>query len=125
MTGAGWDPVEAFTGGDRTRSHHLRRNLATIAEHADDPRVRRLVEEVLAGRRTVRELVRDEAFEAVLDSGMAAFAERWQELSVEERAELVREGQQQEAARREAEGLPPLDEPPAQPGDSPLLRAEK
>ena len=124
MNDAAWDPIAAFTRGDPVRSAYLRRNLTQIRDSTDDRHVQRLVAEVLDGRRSVRELVRDEAFEAQMNRGMATFAEQWEALSPEERAELVRAGQQQEDARREAEGLPPTDEPPARVGDSPLLREE-
>jgi hypothetical protein len=119
-----WDPIAAFTRGDSMRSTYLRRNLTQIRDTTEDRHVQRLVSEVLDGRRGVRELVRDERFEEEMNRGMAAFAEQWEAMTPEERAELVRAGQQQESARREAEGLPPLDEPPARVGDSPLLRAE-
>jgi hypothetical protein len=72
----------------------------------------------------VRELVRDPAFERELDQGMVAFGQAWEGLSEEQRAELVRQGQREESERREELGLPPLDEPPAQVGDSPLLRPD-
>lgn len=117
-----WDTVTAFARGDRARAEQLRRNLETIQEQTLDPHVRRVVGEVLQGSRTVRELVRDAAFERELDRGMAAFGQAWEGLSDEQRAELVRQGQAEESARRAGLGLPPLEEPPARAGDSPLLR---
>lgn len=117
-----WDPISAFTQGDRFRADGLRRNLEAIAARSDDPHVRRLVAEVLAGQKTVRELVRDETFVGELNKGMKQFADSWEQLTPEQRAALVRQGQAEESARRVAAGLPPLDEEPAQPGDSPLLR---
>ena len=60
--------------------------------------------EVLDGRRSVRELVRDPAFERELDQAMTAFADQWESLTPEQRAELVREGQRDEAALREQTG---------------------
>ncbi len=118
-----WDTVTAFTRGDQVRAQQLRRNLEAIREQTSDPHVRRVVSEVLKGSRTVRELVRDPAFERELDRGMAAFGQAWEGLSDEQRAELVRQGQAEESERREELGLPPLAEPPARAGDSPLLRA--
>lgn len=118
------DSVSAFTRGDPVRSRMLRENLQAIRDRTDDPHLRRLVDDVLQGRRTVRELVRDEGFVRELDAGMQRFGEHWEQLTPEQRAELVRQGQAEESARREAAGLPPLAEPPALPGDSPLLREE-
>lgn len=117
-----WDTVTAFTRGDRVRAEQLRRNLEAIQSQTGDPHVRRVVGEVLKGSRTVRELVRDPAFERELDRGMAAFGQAWEGLSDEQRAELVRQGQAEDSERRAELGLPPLDEPPARAGDSPLLR---
>lgn len=106
------------------RSQMLRKNLETIRERAEDPHLKRIIGEVLEGRRTVRDLVRDEKFAEQLNQGMQRFGEQWEQLTPEQRAALVRQGQAEESQRRVAAGLPPLSEPPAQPGDSPLLREE-
>lgn len=106
------------------RSQMLRKNLETIRERAEDPHLKRIIGEVLEGRRTVRDLVRDEKFAEQLNQGMQRFGEQWEQLTPEQRAALVRQGQAEESQRRAAAGLPPLSEPPAQPGDSPLLREE-
>lgn len=121
MLGEGFDPIAAFTRGDQTRAEFLRGNLEKIRDRTENSDVRRLVDEVLAGRRTVRELVREEAFVGELDKGMHAFASSWEQLTPEQRAALVRQGQAEESARRVAAGLPPLDDLDL-PDDSPLLR---
>ncbi len=122
MMGEDWDPIRAFTKGDQLRAAALRDNLARIAEQTEDAAVRRLVREVLDGRRTVRELVREPEFVAALDAGMDTFAQQWDQLTPQQRADLVNQGRAEEAARREAAGLPPLVTPEARPGDSHLLR---
>lgn len=122
MMGDDWDPITAFAKGDRLRAATLRANLTRIAEQTDDAAVRRQVREVLDGRRTVRELVREPAFVAVLDAGMESFAQQWEQLTPQQRADLVNQGRAEEAARREAAGLPPVLTPEARPGDSHLLR---
>lgn len=119
------DSVAAFTRGDQVRAGMLRENLRTIRDRTDDPHLTRLIDDVLQGRRTMRELIRDERFTEELNRGMRRFGEQWEQLTPEQRAELVRQGQAQESTRREAAGLPPLSEPPARPGDSPLLREEQ
>ncbi|WP_110206985.1 hypothetical protein [Nocardioides daejeonensis] len=119
-----WDPIAAFTRGDPLRAEALRANLTRIAEQTDQPEVRRLVQEVLDGRRTVRELVREPAMVAELDRGMDAFARQWSDLSPEQRAALVNQGIAEEDQRRLAAGLPPTREPEARPGDNPLLRED-
>jgi hypothetical protein len=102
----------------------LRENLQTIRDRSDDPHLKRLIDDVLQGRRTMRELVRDEKFTEELNAGMRRFGEHWEQLTPEQRAALVRQGQAEESERRRAAGLPPLAEPPASPGDSPLLRED-
>lgn len=124
MLGDEHDAVAAFTRGDRLRADMLRRNLETIRDSTQDREVRRLVDETLRNRRTVRELVREPAFEAELDRGMDTFATFWEEQTPEERARLVREGQLEAAERRADLGLPPAVEPEPEVGDSPLLRED-
>ncbi|QIX28131.1 hypothetical protein ncot_17190 [Nocardioides sp. JQ2195] len=119
-----WDPVAAFTRGDRLRSESLKANLTAIRDQTEDPAVRRLVDDLFAGRMGLREVIRDPAFEAELDKGMQRFSEAWEQLTPEQRADLARQGQAEEARRREELGLPERVEPIPSAGDSPLLRED-
>lgn len=87
------DTFARMTGGDPVRAEALRANLQKIADQTDNPDVRRSISEVMSGRRTLRQLVREPHFERELDRGMDAFARSVADLTPEQRAELVRQGQ--------------------------------
>ena len=128
------DPVLAFTRGDRVEAEQLRRALAAIRDHVDDQRLAARVQEVLAGRGSLRELTRDPGFVRELGRGMDAFARQWSELSPAERAELARRGQEETDRLRADLGLPPERDPapigefgpaltdPGDPGEAPGTR---
>lgn len=86
------DPLLGFTHGDRLEAAELRRAFATIGEHHPDPHVARLARQVAEGGRTVREAIRDPAFQQSLSQGIGAFAQRWEEMSGEERREMIAAG---------------------------------
>lgn len=116
------DSIAAFTRGDQAAATQLRANLRTILERTTDPHLRAILQRTLDGGMSVRELARDPQFERQLDEGMSRFGQWWEQLSPAERERVVREGYEQEAARREALGLPPPPEPPPVAGATPLLR---
>ena len=71
--------IASITGGDVRATREFRANLAVFARRQDDPEVRRMVAEVLAGRRPVGDVLRSEAFTSVgrrhfenLQAGIAA-----------------------------------------------------
>jgi hypothetical protein len=118
------DSLARFTRGDAARATRLRENLRTILDRTSDPHLRTVIQRTLDGAMSVRELARDPQFEQQLDQGMSRFAQWWEQLSPEQREQVVREGREQEAARREALGLPPPPEPPPTLGRTPLLRVD-
>lgn len=116
------DSIAAFTRGDPARAAMLRRNLETILERTTDPHLRAVLARTLEGRMSVRQLVRDGAFEQQLDAGMSRFGQFWESLTPAQRAQAVRQGREQEAERRAAAGQEPPPEPEPEVGDTPLLR---
>ncbi|CAB4759029.1 unannotated protein [freshwater metagenome] len=124
MTDPLQDSVTRFARGDAARAARLRDNLRTILDRTTDPHLRAIIQRTLDGSMSVRELARDPQFEQELDQGMSRFARWWEHLSPEQREQVVREGREQEAARREALGLPPPQEPPPVLGRTPLLRVD-
>lgn len=118
------DSVARFTRGDAARAARLRENLHTIFDRTTDPHLRAIIQRTLDGGMSVRELARDPQFEQQLDQGMSRFGQWWEQLSPEQREQVVREGREQDAARREAIGLPPPPEPPPVLGRTPLLRVD-
>lgn len=108
------DSVLAFAKGDPVAAEQLRRSLLVLRDHVDDPRIAGDLRRVLDGRMTLRELVRDPAFAAVLARGMGTFGARYEEMSPEEKLALTREAQRQDEAVRADLGLPPQPEPEAE-----------
>ncbi|WP_127784374.1 hypothetical protein [Rhodococcus sp. X156] len=106
-------------GGDPVLSRQLTDSLRTLSQRSDDRDFSRLVEDVLAGRRTLREAHTDPAYARVMNVHVRAFAQRWEALTDEEKAELAAEGERQAAAARSGPGEQDEDDGP----DGPLLRS--
>lgn len=87
-------------GGDPALSRHLRNSLALLRERSDDPEFRRLADDVLAGRRGLRDVATSPVFAEALNPQVERFAERYEQLSEEERAALAEQGEEQFAAER-------------------------
>ncbi|MGI5147085.1 hypothetical protein ACQEVC_12000 [Plantactinospora sp. CA-294935] len=95
------EPLLDVAGGDPALSRHLRDSLKTLSERTDDPEFRRLVADVLEGRRGLREVATSPVFTSALNPRMEQFAQRWAETSEQERAELAAQGEREFAALRE------------------------
>ncbi|MGG5259965.1 hypothetical protein [Phycicoccus avicenniae] len=65
---------------------HLRRSLEVLRDRADDPALRRRMDEVLAGRASLRDLARDDGFDAMMTPLVERGMHDLDELSPEERA---------------------------------------
>jgi len=94
-------PLLDVAGGDPALSHRLRNSLKILSERTGDPEFRRLVTDVLAGRRGLREVAASPAFTSALNPRVEQFAKRWVETSEEERAEMAEQGEREAAALRE------------------------
>ncbi|MCB0908512.1 MAG: hypothetical protein KDB63_15485 [Nocardioidaceae bacterium] len=105
------DTVLAFTRGDAAAATRLTRALIAIRDHLGNEVLSVRIDAVLHGRGTLRELVRDPVMVAEMSRGMDRFAEQWFAMSPSERADLARQGQEEEARLRAAEGLPPDPDP--------------
>lgn len=75
--------IDALTHGDAGDARELRANIAVFARQSNSPRIRKMVAEVLAGKRDVREIFRTPEFTAVLgrrlgnlEAGIAALSEK-------------------------------------------------
>ncbi|MEN3609206.1 hypothetical protein AAH979_06620 [Plantactinospora sp. ZYX-F-223] len=95
------EPLLDVAGGDPALSHRLRDSLKILSERTDDPEFRRLVADVLAGRRGLRDMATSPVFASALNPRLEQFARRWAETSEEEKAELAAEGERELAALRE------------------------
>lgn len=98
----GEEPLLDIAHGDPAMSRHLRDSLKVLAERTDDPEFGKLVEDVLRGRRSLRDVAFMPAFERTINPGVEQFAERYEQLSEDEREELAAQGEQHLAEQREA-----------------------
>lgn len=80
--------IAAMVAGDERRARELRGNLALFARQSGDPGVRRLVVEVLAGRRDVRDVLRSAEFGRVCRRRLANVERALATLTGEQRATL-------------------------------------
>lgn len=87
-------------GGDPALSRHLRNSLTLLRDRSDDPEFRRLADDVLAGRRGLREVATSPVFAQALNPQVERFAQRYEQLSDAERAALAAQGEEQLAAER-------------------------
>ncbi|GAA3759664.1 hypothetical protein GCM10022225_51440 [Plantactinospora mayteni] len=95
------EPLLDVAGGDPALSRHLRDSLKTLGERTDDPEFRRLVADVLEGRRGLREVATTPAFASAINPRLEQFAQRWAEIPEEERAELADQGEREFTALRQ------------------------
>jgi hypothetical protein len=87
------EPTLDIARGDEALSRQLRRSLATLRDGTEDEDFRRQLDDVIAGRMSLREA----AFTGTFDRGLAPHFERGmqrlQEMSEAEREQLAQEGQ--------------------------------
>ncbi len=82
------DPFEVFAG-DRTAAMRLRANLTRIAQEHPGTPVESIANEVLAGRRSIRDLADDPEFSKVIKDGVDDYRRYLDTLTPAERAEMV------------------------------------
>lgn len=87
-------------GGDPALSRHLRNSLTLLRDRSDDPEFRRLADDVLAGRRGLRDVATSPVFAQALNPQVERFARWYEQLSEAERAALAAQGEEQFAAER-------------------------
>lgn len=95
MNGRGDEEILDIARGDTAISRHLRDSLKLLKNTNTDPEFGKLVDDVLAGRRSLRDVAFTPQFEPVLNTGVQQFAERYEQLSEEEREELAASGERQ------------------------------
>jgi|GEM_PF-6569059 len=91
------EPAEAlvrFTRGDTGRASALSTNLRILREASGDRDFQRLVDDVLTGRRILREAVRSPEFDRAIAPHVERFGQWWDERPDEERHALAAEGEQ-------------------------------
>jgi hypothetical protein len=118
--------ISNLVHGSEQDARELRANLAAFARRSDDPNIRKLVSNILAGRRNVREIFRTPEFAEAAGTHLDRIEEGLSNLTDEERARVwdqtrARTDQSTLTAMRDAHDpggplLPPeVDDEPAQP----------
>ena len=77
--------IDRLVHGDPNDAKELRANLAVFARRTDDPRIRSMVTDVLAGRRNVREVFRTKEFNDAVSGGIDKIEAGIEALTDEER----------------------------------------
>jgi hypothetical protein len=96
------DPFAGMTIG-QAEAAAARKQLEALAEHSRDPRIKEMARDVLAGKLDLRAAMLGPRYEDALNEGMAAFSERYRNMSEGERAEEVRRaGEYLEQLRQDA-----------------------
>lgn len=88
VPGGDRDQFELFTG-DRAAAMRLRANLTRIAQERPGTAVESIAREVLAGRRSIRDLTDDPEFSKVITEGVDGYRRYLDTLTPAERAEMV------------------------------------
>ncbi|MBB5870770.1 hypothetical protein F4553_004149 [Allocatelliglobosispora scoriae] len=94
------EPILDVARGDRAISQHLRHSLSLLRERSDNEDFRRLADDILAGRAHLRDVFSSPAFAAGLNPFVERFAERYEQLSDAERAEMAASGRAELEAER-------------------------
>lgn len=95
------EPTIDVAGGDPALSRHLRNCLKVLRDRTDNPEFRELADDILAGRRSLREAATSPAFAQALNPQVEQFAQRYEQLSDDERERFAAEGERQFAEQRE------------------------
>lgn len=95
------EPMIDVAGGDPALSRHLRNCLKVLRDRTDDPEFRELADDIMAGRRGLRDAVASPAFAQAVNPQVERFAQRYEQLSDVERERLAAEGERQFAEQRE------------------------
>jgi hypothetical protein len=95
MTGPEQEPTLDVARGDVALSRHLKNSLEVLKDKVDDPEFGRMVDDITAGRRSLRDMVRSPVFARALDPLVEQGAETYRNLSDEERETLARQGEAQ------------------------------
>ena len=117
-------PLFGFTRGRAAMASRLHTTLRTLRDGTDDPDLRSLLDDILAGRTSPRQLLAHEGFGEQLRDAGEALHRRYENLSPDRRAEEAKAsedavqrifGPELDALRRRVEELRAAHEQPAGP----------
>ncbi|MGW4208403.1 hypothetical protein ACWEIJ_10505 [Lentzea sp. NPDC004789] len=104
------EPLLDVARGDAAHSHVLRESLKILRDRSADPAFGKLVDDVLAGRRGLREAVASPLFSQALTPGVQEAAARYKEMPEEERERLAAEGERRLGRLRDELNTPDDDD---------------
>ncbi|VTR76650.1 hypothetical protein [Cellulomonas hominis] len=84
-------PLLGLTAHDPAWDRHLRAQVSILRDRARGTELAALLDDVLAGRRTLREVARTPAFDEAVRPAVQRMATEWDSLSEAERDELARQ----------------------------------
>jgi hypothetical protein len=102
-------PMMDIARGDATASRQIRRNLEILRENSRNPEFRSLIQEVLDGRRSLREVAGSGVFTSEITPYMQTFTRKWEEATARDQDVLPAQDVEEfhslkaEAARRTQE----------------------
>src|SRR5665647_201890 len=100
-------PLLPLAAHDPGLDRRLRRDLATLRDRAAGTDLAMLLDDVLAGRRSLREVARTKAFDDVVAPAAQKMSEQWSVLSQDEKDALVESGRRELEADRAAAAAAP------------------
>ncbi|WP_227983198.1 hypothetical protein [Nocardia spumae] len=103
--------------GDLGASRQLRRSLETIKSAVTDPHLRKQLDDVLSGRRSMRDFGTSDAFAGIMDSVPPSQLNRALTMPEDQRLALAQRGEQELERLRNEQEEPPS--PPVRPAPSP------
>lgn len=84
-------PLLSLTAHDPGWDQHLRTQIATLRDRYQGTELANLLDDVLKGRRTLRDVARTRAFDDAVRPAVDQMAVAWASLSEDERAELAQQ----------------------------------
>jgi hypothetical protein len=102
-------PMIDIARGDVHTSRRIRNNLEILQEKSREPEFQRLIQDVLDGRRPLREAMRNPVFDAEMTPHIDTFNEKWEEVMSEDQ-EVVGEQEVREFKRLQGEVKRKMDE---------------
>lgn len=89
------EPTLDIAHGDQARSQHLRESLKVLRQKVDNPEFHRLVDDVLAGKTSLRDVAQTAAFGQTVAPLAQQAVDRMKDMPEDERQALADEGERQ------------------------------
>jgi hypothetical protein len=88
------EPLLDIARGNAAVSRYLHQSLRALRDNNEDPHLRLIIEDVLAGRTSLRAAFTNPQFTAGLEPGIERFSQVYEGLDPQERARFAAEGEE-------------------------------